>query len=188
MLHRRDRPPGDERLRGGVNVLRAKGTNPYAGRIVFHVSKWDPETLTKFWRYIDNVCDALRIVSGRGRDAAIAARCELSASQISNWRGGRTFPTQDSLRKLADGLGRPRGTIFILAGIATSDELDVANPDLTVTPQQIRRMHELYVELGPGRDRDDFLTLIERNNEWAESRLAQRHDDDADDVDHATSA
>lgn len=78
--------------------------------MIVHVSA--PEDAGTFAQYVDRLLLAL----GETNSSA-ARRCGLHVSLISKWRLGQTLPTIDRARQFADGMGVPRMTVMVKAGL-----------------------------------------------------------------------
>lgn len=103
------------------------------------------------------------------REARISDYAELSRisgvnqTQFSNWRQGKSQPSRESLNKVARALGVPPVSLWLMAGLADEQELDMAErPDLTVLPREFTELLELW--------RDEKLT--EQQRELVRSSVA----------------
>lgn len=79
----------------------------------------------------------------------------VSQTQLSNWRYGKSQPSQGSLKKIAPALGVAPVNLYIAAGVNDHAELELAHePDLRVGPAEFRDLAELW---------DDHLTDEQRS-------------------------
>jgi len=86
--------------------------------MIVHVST-NRETQS-FAEYIDD------LLTGLGENNSTAAKKSgVSVSNISNWRRGATKPGIDNVRQFADGMGIPRTTVMIKAGLLEPADLDI---------------------------------------------------------------
>jgi transcriptional regulator with XRE-family HTH domain len=97
----------------------------------------------------------------------IADRAELSRvagidqTQLSNWRHGKTSPSRQSLRKIAQALTVPPVNLYVAAGIDSPEDLDLSGaPDLTVLPTELRDLVDLY---GSERLTEEDRTYLRRH-------------------------
>jgi transcriptional regulator with XRE-family HTH domain len=79
-------------------------------------------------------------------DMQLAQRAKISApSVISGWRTGRTQPSKENLRKIANYAGEAPVTLWRLAGLVDDGDLDA--PELAPSeplPRQIQDLITLY--------------------------------------------
>lgn len=79
----------------------------------------------------------------------------VNQTQFSNWRRGLSQPSRESLSKVARVLNVKPVNLWLMAGLADSSELNLAErPDLTVVPREIAALLELW--------RDERLTESQR--------------------------
>lgn len=89
-------------------------------------------------------------LNGLMREAGIPDTAELSRlsgvsqTQFSNWRHGRSRPSRDSLRKVAQVLDIPVVKLFYAAALVDEEELKDHTPDLRLLPIEIRELVDLY--------------------------------------------
>lgn len=121
-----------------------------------------------FSRYLTNV----RNEAGIRNDAQLARESDTYASLISRWRNGVHQPTRQQLNKVAKAVRRPPIELWIQAGIATAEELDVEEPDRG--PQMPAPLRELIDNwaFGNEQQRAELMAKVDFVNEWF--RLAYR--------------
>ena len=69
----------------------------------------------------------------------------VSQTQLSNWRYGKSQPSQPSLRKIAPILGIAPVNLYIAAGVNDTEELELDRaPDLRVGPAEFQDLAELW--------------------------------------------
>lgn len=69
----------------------------------------------------------------------------VSQTQLSNWRYGKSQPSQASLRKIAPALGVAPVNLYIAAELNDSAELELTQvPDLRVGPREFQDLAELW--------------------------------------------
>lgn len=98
-----------------------------------------------FLRYVDDLMRKAEI-----RDfAELSRRSGVNPSQFSNWRNGVAQPSRANLTRIAKVLDVAPVRLWVAAGIATEDELDLSGQvDLTVLPREILDLIALYNATG----------------------------------------
>lgn len=82
----------------------------------------------------------------------------VSQTQLSNWRYGKSQPSQASLKKIAPVLGVSPMNLYIAAGVNESDEFELAqSPDLRVGPKEFQDLAELWDDSRLSDDQRSFL-------------------------------
>jgi transcriptional regulator with XRE-family HTH domain len=121
--------------------------------------------MTGAWQYVE-FGDYLRLLM---REAGIKDFAELSRltslnqSLFSNWRRGQTRPSHESLRKIAPVLNVAPVKLYMAAGLADADEMDLGRQvDMTVLPAEIRELIDLWPRLSADQEAyaRRFLTTI----------------------------
>lgn len=100
--------------------------------------------------------DALRERARIGTDAELARRSGIASSVISRWRSGQMQPSRENLAKLAEALGVKPVQLWVAAGLAHPDEMDLSGEiDLRVLPREIQDLADIYRDprlSGAGRE------------------------------------
>lgn len=90
---------------------------------------------------------ALMTAAGIADFAELSRLTGLNQSLFSNWRRGLAKPSHASLRKVAPALDVSPVALYMAAGLATTDEMDLSrHVDLTVLPKEIREFVDLYLD------------------------------------------
>lgn len=77
--------------------------------------------------------------------AELSRTTGVSQTQLSNWRYGKSQPSQASLKKIAPVLGIAPVNLYIAAGVNDSEELELSHaPDLRVGPREFQDLAELW--------------------------------------------
>jgi len=77
--------------------------------------------------------------------AELSRMTNVSQTQLSNWRYGKSQPSAASLKKLAPALGVAPVNLYIAAGLNDSEELALdRSPDLRVGPREFVDLAELW--------------------------------------------
>jgi transcriptional regulator with XRE-family HTH domain len=85
----------------------------------------------------------------------------VSQTQLSNWRYGKSQPSQGSLKKIAPVLGVAPVNLYIAAGVNDSEELELTQaPDLRVGPREFQDLAELWDD---SRLTDEQRSFIRRS-------------------------
>lgn len=111
-----------------------------------------PESLTLFgvpksWPVEEFQAYLLACMERAGiADYAVLSRMTgVSQTQLSNWRYGKSQPSQPSLKKIAPALGVAPVNLYIAAGVNDSEELELSSrPDLRVGPREFQDLAELW--------------------------------------------
>lgn len=111
----------------------------------------------EFAAYLRQLMDA----AGIPDFAELSRLTGVSQNQFSTWRLGRNQPSAANLKRIAPVLNVPPVKLFIMAGLASPDDLELAEaPDFRVIPQEFRDQIELH-------DRpeltDDHRTFLRRS-------------------------
>lgn len=100
--------------------------------------------------------DALRKRSRIASDAELARQSGIASSVISRWRSGQMQPSRENLAKLADALDVKPVQLWVAAGLAHPDEMDLSGEiDLRVLPAEMQQLSDLYM--------DDRMTAADRD-------------------------
>lgn len=86
---------------------------------VVHVST-DALTDGPFHEYLDSLLTLMQL-----SNAEVSRRTGIGESALSKWRSGQVKPSIRNLRPLADGLGIPRATLFVRAGLLEPEDVGV---------------------------------------------------------------
>lgn len=133
------------------------------------------------------VYDHLLARSKYSSSEAIAETAGFSPSNISRWRNGKSKPTPDVLRALANALGVEAFVLWEAAGILPpgaaaklSQQIDAATTKVadafmadSEAPPQVERLANLYAKLDED-SRGRLVSQLEMLIEWAEAALARR--------------
>lgn len=100
--------------------------------------------------------------------AGIADREELgrlsdvNSATLSRWKFGTKQPSRGTLDRLAGVLNVKPALLWIAAGLASADDLDLAQePDLRVLPTEVRNLIDLLSEPRlPQDERDQLLAHV----------------------------
>jgi transcriptional regulator with XRE-family HTH domain len=94
-----------------------------------------------FLRYLDDLMRHAGI-----RDfAELSRRTGVNPSQLSNWKNGVAQPSRANLTRVAKVLDAAPVRLWVAAGLATADELDLTGQvDLTVLPPEFRALVDFY--------------------------------------------
>jgi transcriptional regulator with XRE-family HTH domain len=112
------------------------------------------------WPYEDFIAfvDARKVVMKIATDAEMARRSGIPSSILSRWRSGQMQPSRDNLRKLAPVLGVAPVALWVAAGLAHPDEMDLSGPvDLTVQPPELLDLMDLYDDARLTDDDRDYM-------------------------------
>lgn len=109
----------------------------------------------------NNFVDELMKREGIATDAELARLASIPSSVISRWRSGQMQPSRDNLRKLAAPLNVPPVLLWISAGLAKAEEMDLSGQvDLTVLPTELDDLIALYRD---ERATDDDRAYLRRS-------------------------
>jgi transcriptional regulator with XRE-family HTH domain len=139
-------------LDGSVPALTltpSEVTTPLRGPNVFYMpTTWPVEEFVAYLR-------ALMSEANISDYAELSRLSGVSQTQFSNWRKGTSRPSRESLSKIAKVLDVKPVNLWLTAGIADKDDLDLAEqPDLAVLPRELLDLINLW--------RTDALTDQER--------------------------
>lgn len=128
----------------GLNLLRVRN---------------DPWPVEDFFRYVDALCRRQGIAS----DAELARQSNIASSVISRWRSGQMQPSRENLAKLATPLHVKPVNLWIAAGLAHPDEMDLSGEiNLKVLPAEVQALADLYLDLRlTSRDREYVRRHVE---------------------------
>lgn len=76
--------------------------------------------------------------------AELSRRSDVSQTQLSRWKSGASQPSPDSLRQVARVLRVQPVALFLAAGLNVAEELELAEPDFTVLPGEIKDLIDLW--------------------------------------------
>lgn len=97
------------------------------------------------WGDFVEYVEALKIREGIPSDAKLAQLADIPSSVLSRWKSGQMQPGRDNLRKLAGPLKVPPVNLWVAAGLAHPDEMDLSRQvDLAVLPPEIDDLIALY--------------------------------------------
>lgn len=97
------------------------------------------------WQDFVEYVEALKLREGIPSDAELARLAEIPSSVLSRWKSGQMQPSRDNLRKLAGPLRVPPVNLWVVAGLAHPDEMDLSGQvNLTVLPAEIDELIALY--------------------------------------------
>lgn len=123
----------------GPSLVRSRVTKGARMSTLLRVSK--PWPVGDFNQYLEALMAARKIVDR----AELSRLAGIDQTQLSNWRHGKTSPSRQSLRKIAQVLNVPPVNLYIAAGIDSPADLDLsATPDLTVLPAELRDLVDLH--------------------------------------------
>ena len=146
-------------------LARKKVTTRPAGRTVPGVAK-----VTWPWRDFRAFVEERMKLAGIDRPAELARRMDVTDALISKWLNGKSQPSKQSLRKMAEALNVPLLALELKAGHVEPEDLD-APPDTTaILPPQIERVIDAYMKATQRRP-DLTAGLLERIDyaaEWFE--------------------
>lgn len=108
-----------------------------------------------FVAYVDALRDRCRIAS----DAELARQSGIASSVISRWRSGQMQPSRENLAKLAPVLGVKPVQLWVAAGLARPEEMDLSGEiDLRVLPGAVQHLADLYIDARMTADDRDLLS------------------------------
>jgi len=115
----------------GSSLSRARVTDRLAAPNLFGVPiSWPAEEFREYLR-------ALMDRAGIADYAELSRRSGVSQTQFSHWRRGNAQPSRESLAKIAPVLGAPTVNLWLAAGLAGVDQLNLSDtPDLRVLPAE----------------------------------------------------
>lgn len=120
-----------------------------------HMGKAWP--VAEFREYLRALMDA----AGIANYAELSRLTGVSQNQFSNWHRGLAQPSRDSLAKIAPALNTPPVNLWIAAGLAGPEELNLdALPDMRVLPQEFRDLIVLYED---SRTNDGVRAFLRRS-------------------------
>jgi transcriptional regulator with XRE-family HTH domain len=148
-----DSPPSTDSPSPATTVTCARVTTPQPIPSLSRMgSVWPVEQFRALLR-------ALMDAAGIDDYAELSRMTGVSQQQFSTWRRGLAQPSRESLAKIAPILGVPVVNLWVAAGLASPDDLDLAEaPDLRVLPSEFRDLADLYDTLN-----DDEKAFLRRS-------------------------
>jgi transcriptional regulator with XRE-family HTH domain len=138
---------------------------------VLRVSNKRPWPHKEFSAYLTELCTA----AGITHDAELARRANITPSLISRWRSGMHQPSRDNLRPIAETLGVKPVLLWISAGLADPDEMNMERPSFDVLPAQVRSLVAMLSDPKlPPAEREQLLSLVDLLVVGARARLDAR--------------
>jgi len=136
----------------GSTLAQPQVTEGQRSSSLFGVSPTWP--FEEFRDYLRALMDAAKIV-----DYAVLSRlADVSEAQLSRWKYGTAQPSRESLAKIAPVLNVPAMNLWIAAGLATPEELNLdVLPDMRVLPQEFRDLILMYEDGRTGTEVKAFL-------------------------------